>query len=201
MTYEQAADVVSGMDALEREKLLIKFKRQMDSPKPTVRPGAEILTKWQAAHACNDRAGKTLLFIEWLAANGSWAQVELNIKMDKKSSRDNMEKEGWVTFGQLIDLYKETPENCPIATAVKEQKLALNLVRRHPEVPHLEDACLFWAYKELSTTKLDTTSTSSSLNASVAVSDDQIPELMKDMSKGQTLLSPSDAVRHMRVGV
>ena len=82
-----------------------------------------------------------LWFTRWGGNAENWGLALVHEQIIRRELTENTAGEAWLTFAQVKDLYK-----CEVvATAICGECLQdASLWRKHPRVPHIEDATQFW---------------------------------------------------------
>ena len=95
------------------------------------------------------RASLTQLFKQWFVAGGDWKSTLVREQYLRETSTTNRELDVWMTIGQVKKHCGGDDEAEELAAELTKRKRALGLFRRHPDMPDIEKATLFWVMKEM----------------------------------------------------
>ena len=101
----------------------------------------------------------------------------MRVQYLRETATTNRELDGWMTFGQIKKHYGGDDEAEELAAELTKRKRALGLFRRHPDMPDIEKATLFWVMKEMDQSKTETDATRFNADRSLEVDGDTLKYL------------------------
>ena len=162
-----------ALDRKQRDKEYARYKRaanHADTPE-------EIKTMIKTFSKNKARSSLTALFKSWFVTKGDWKSTLVRVQYLRETATQNRELDGWMTFGQIKKHYGGDDEAEEIAAELTKRKRALGLFRRHPDMPDIEKATLFWVMEEMDQSKTETDATRFNADRSLEVDGDTLKDL------------------------